>query len=418
MIGRVIEIVEPDRFLFVEYGSMVIRDSFRVLARVALDDISAVVVNPYGTSQSAGLLAALAERSIPFVIAGKNYSPIGVMLPVEGNFAQSARIEAQICASKPTTKRLWQQVIKAKIEMQAMALDVVGAQSASLKVLALKVRSGDPDNFEAQAARIYWGRLFGRRFRRDRTLSGINSSLNYGYAVLRSSTARAVVAAGLHPGIGIHHRNAYNSMRLVDDDLMEPYRPLVDLRVFALASAGCEEVNTDTKRRLVSVINTDVPTSAGTSPVSVALTALHGHFARPVFLGRARPTGVAEREHDRRDSRPRDPCGMTELSAYRVMWVITLFDLPVLTKQERKDSGNFRKFLLKQGFQMAQLSVYMKFCRDKTQADRLAISISQAVPDRGKLDIIMLTDKQYENIITFHGQKRMKRENYQQLTFF
>ena len=109
---------------------------------------------------------------------------------------------------------------------------------------------------------------------------------------------------------------------------------------------------------------------------------------------------------------------MTELSAYRVMWVITLFDLPVLTKQERKDSGNFRKFLLKQGFQMAQLSVYMKFCRDKTQADRLAISISQAVPDRGKLDIIMLTDKQYENIITFHGQKRMKRENYQQLTFF
>ena len=283
MIGRVIESVEPDRFLFVEYGNMVIRDSFRVLARVALDDISAVVVNPYGTSQSAGLLAALAERSIPFVIAGKNYSPIGVMLPVEGNFAQSARIEAQICASKPTTKRLWQQVIKAKIEMQAMALDVVGAQSASLKVLALKVRSGDPDNFEAQAARIYWGRLFGRRFRRDRTLSGINSFLNYGYAVLRSSTARAVVAAGLHPGIGIHHRNAYNSMRLVDD-LMEPYRPLVDLRVFALASAGCEEVNTETKRRLVSVINTDVPTSAGTSPVSVALHYMATSLAQS-FLG-------------------------------------------------------------------------------------------------------------------------------------
>jgi CRISPR-associated protein Cas2 len=109
---------------------------------------------------------------------------------------------------------------------------------------------------------------------------------------------------------------------------------------------------------------------------------------------------------------------MTELSGYRVMWMITLFDLPVATKQERKDSGNFRKFLLKQGFQMAQLSVYMKYCRDKTQADRLAVAIAQAVPDGGKLDIVMLTDKQYENIITLHGRKRVLRENHHQLSFF
>ncbi len=217
MIGRVIEIVEPDRFLFLEYGNMVIKDSWHTLARVALDDISAVVVNPYGTSQSAGLLAALAERNIPFVVAGKNFAPIAIMLPIEGNFEQSARIQAQMEVSKPTNKRLWQQIIKAKIDMQAMALEVVGAQSASLRQMILRVRSGDPDNFEAQAARVYWGRMFGRRFRRDRMLLGINSFLNYGYAVLRSATARAVVSAGLHPSIGIHHRSAYNTMRLVDD---------------------------------------------------------------------------------------------------------------------------------------------------------------------------------------------------------
>jgi CRISPR-associated protein Cas2 len=98
--------------------------------------------------------------------------------------------------------------------------------------------------------------------------------------------------------------------------------------------------------------------------------------------------------------------------------MFTLFDLPVLTKPERKAASDFRKYLLKQGFQMAQLSVYMKYCRDKTQADRLAIQISQAVPDNGKLDILMLTDKQYENMVTYHGNKRIKRENQHQLAFF
>ncbi|MCC6376438.1 MAG: CRISPR-associated endonuclease Cas2 [Microbacteriaceae bacterium] len=109
---------------------------------------------------------------------------------------------------------------------------------------------------------------------------------------------------------------------------------------------------------------------------------------------------------------------MTELSGYRIVWMFTLFDLPVLTKAERRAATDFRKFLLKQGFQMAQLSVYLKYCRDKTQADRLAIRISNAVPEDGRLDILMLTDKQYENMITYHGRTRIKRENLNQLAFF
>jgi CRISPR-associated protein Cas1 len=262
---------------------MVIRDSTHVVGRVALDDISALVVNPFGTSQSAGLLAALAQRNIPFVVAGQNFSPIGMMLPIEGNFEQSARIQGQIEASKPTNKRLWQQVIKSKIDMQAMALDVVGAPSAVLRRMVLAVRSGDPDNLEAQAARYYWGKLFGGRFKRDRDSPGLNSFLNYGYAVLRSATARAVVTAGLHPSIGIHHRNAYNSMRLVDD-LMEPYRPLVDLRVVSMARAGIVKVDQKSKRLLVSVINTDVPTTAGMTPVSEALQYLATSLSQ-VYMG-------------------------------------------------------------------------------------------------------------------------------------
>ncbi len=270
MVGRVIEVVEPGRFLSLEYGNMLIRDGQLFIARIALDEISAVIVNPYGTVQSAGLLAELAARNIPFIVAGKNFAPTAMLLPLVGNFEQSARIEAQLNASKPMLKRLWQQIIQSKIEMQAMALEIVDGQSSGLKALAARVRSGDPENLEAQAARQYWPRFFGRSFRRDRELTGVNSFLNYGYAVLRSATARAVVAAGLHPGIGIFHRNAYNSMRLVDD-LMEPYRPLVDLRVNALIKSGAFDVDPISKRALVRVINTDVPTSAGMSPVSVAL---------------------------------------------------------------------------------------------------------------------------------------------------
>lgn len=283
MIGRVIEVVESDRHLSVEYGNILIRSSSSVIARVALDDVSAIIVNPHGSTHSAGLLRALAERNIPLIVTGNNFSPVGVMLGVDGNFHQSARVEAQIEASRPTAKRLWQQIIRAKLDMQAMALEVVGAESASVRAMVSKVRSGDPDNFEAQAARLYWRRMFGRAFRRDRELVGVNSFLNYGYAVLRSATARAVVAAGLHPAIGIHHRNAYNPMRLVDD-LMEPYRPLVDIRVYALVAAGVEEVTPETKRRLVSVINTDVPTSLGMSPVSVALHYLATSLSK-VYLG-------------------------------------------------------------------------------------------------------------------------------------
>lgn len=109
---------------------------------------------------------------------------------------------------------------------------------------------------------------------------------------------------------------------------------------------------------------------------------------------------------------------MTELSGYRLMWMITMFDLPVLTKKQRKLATDFRKCLLKQGFQMAQLSVYMKRCKDQAQVERLAILIAQAVPEDGKLDIVTITDKQYENIVTYYGERRRYRENPSNLTLF
>jgi len=146
-----------------------------------------------------------------------------------------------------------------------------------------KVRSGDPDNFEAQGARRYWGLLFGDDFRRDQQAGGLNAMLNYGYTVLRAATARAVVAAGLHPTIGLHHSNEGNAMRLVDD-LMEPFRPMMDLKVWQLYKQGEGQITPESKRALVRTLYDDMQTSAGATPVMVCTQKLAVSLAQ-IFMG-------------------------------------------------------------------------------------------------------------------------------------
>ena len=253
------------------------------LGRVALDDISAVIAHSHGCSYTNNLLVALAECGAPFVLCAANHNAVGMLLPIEGNFEQARRIEAQICATRPTHKRLWAEVVRAKLLQQAAALRTVGAADIQLKLLATKVKSGDPENVEAQGARIYWNLLLGKNFRRDREAVGANALLNYGYTVLRACTARAVIAAGLHPSIGLHHSNDNNAMRLVDD-LMEPYRPIIDLRVWELIESGLDQVTPDTKRELVKSLFRNVRTGSGDSPVTVAAQKLATSLAL-VYLG-------------------------------------------------------------------------------------------------------------------------------------
>jgi CRISPR-associated protein Cas1 len=139
-------------------------------------------------------------------------------------------------------------VVRAKLEQQAAALEAAGAPTAPLDRLVRKVKSGDPENMEAQGARRYWGLLFGNELQaRPAMAEGLNALLNYGYTVYASALARAVIAAGLHPGIGLHHSNDTNAMRLVDD-LMEPFRPVFDLKVWQLWRNGELHVTPETKR--------------------------------------------------------------------------------------------------------------------------------------------------------------------------
>lgn len=227
MIGRVVEIAEDGRFLSVKRGFLVVSHEREELGRVALDDIAALVVNAHGCAYTNNVVTMLAERGIAMVVCGPNHLPKAFLWPVDGHHAQSTRMAAQLEASKPLKKRIWQQLVRAKIRQQAANLAAWGRPAGGFHLLERKVRSGDPDNVEAQAARRYWPLLFGNEFRRDTAGGGVNGLLNYGYAILRSGVARAVMAAGLHPGLGVHHSNRSNPMCLVDD-LMEPFRPLVD----------------------------------------------------------------------------------------------------------------------------------------------------------------------------------------------
>lgn len=286
MTGRIVEISTEHRHLSMQRGFLVVSESagdHNEIGRVPLDDITAVVSHAHGVTFTANVLSALAQRGAPFVLCSANHSPVGFLLPVEGHFEQAHRIEKQAAASLPTRKRLWTEIVKAKLMQQAKTLQAAGCSSAPLSALAPKVRSGDPDNLEAQGARRYWKLLFGERFLRDPSTEGANSMLNYGYTILRAAMARSVIAAGLHPSLGLHHSNDRNPMRLVDD-LMEPFRPLVDLITWELQGRGCKSLTPDAKRHLVRVLQLDMSTTAGSTPAAVCMDRLASSLGQ-VFTG-------------------------------------------------------------------------------------------------------------------------------------
>jgi CRISP-associated protein Cas1 len=267
MLGRIVEIAEDDRYLSVQRGFLVVSERQQEIARVAFDDIGALVGNAHGLSYSNNVLVNLAERGIPFVICAQNHRPVSVVWPIDGHHEQAGRIRAQSSARRPVKKRLWQLLVQHKIREQAAVLEALNKPHKAVLRLAARVKSGDPSNAEAQAARLYWRTLFGKTFRRDPDEDGINALLNYGYAILRAACARAVVAAGLHPSLGLFHRSAGNAFQLVDD-VMEPYRPFVDATVFALVAENTRAVSKFAKRMLALSIFVDRQTDEGATPMS------------------------------------------------------------------------------------------------------------------------------------------------------
>jgi CRISPR-associated protein Cas1 len=279
-----VEIAEDGRYLAKDRGFLTVMAGGAELGRVPLDDIVAVMATSPATTVSCSLLAELASRGVAFVLCGRNYAPAGMLWPVAGHHAQQRRMEAQLDATRPLGKRLWAQLVTAKVRRQGWALAQANRPAGALVRLSRLVKSGDPDNIEAQAARRYWPLLMGDAFRRDTDGDGVNALLNYGYAVLRAATARAIVAAGLHPGLGVFHRHPNNAMPLADD-LMEPFRPVMDVAVLDLLRAGSTDVTPEAKRRLAAVLRADETTSAGTTPLASCLNRLAASLAESFLLG-------------------------------------------------------------------------------------------------------------------------------------
>jgi CRISPR-associated endonuclease Cas1 subtype II len=201
-------------------------------------DIAVLVTSHPQISFTQAVLAGLAAAGGMFIVSNEKHMPAAMLLPLSTHSTQTERFARQAAVSLPTRKRAWQQIVQAKLRVQARLLQETAGADQGLLLMAGKVRSGDPDNLEAQAARIYWQALFGKdapgkSFRRDPKGEGINVHLNYGYAVLRAIVARALCASGLHPSLGVHHHNRYDTFCLADD-LMEPFRPLVDRVVAGL----------------------------------------------------------------------------------------------------------------------------------------------------------------------------------------
>ena len=272
-MDQVIDIATDGRHLSRDRGFLKVSADGTEIGRTPLDQIAAVIVHAHGTTWSTSLLTELAERGAPVVLCAANHAPRSVLMPIEGHHAQGARMRAQVNARMPLVKQAWKQIVTAKVDMQAAALDAIGEPSAPLTMMRRKITSGDGTNIEAQAARYYWPRLFGPDFRRDAKSGDENALLNYGYTVLRAATARAVVAAGLHPTIGLFHSNRSNAFALADD-LMEPFRPLVDCAVRTLDAHHGTAVDTNAKQVLARIIAADLPLGDGVTPVSVALMKL------------------------------------------------------------------------------------------------------------------------------------------------
>jgi CRISP-associated protein Cas1 len=220
---------------------------------VPLADIAVLITSHPQISFTHAVLAGLAAAGGIFIACNEKHMPAAMMLPLETHSTQAERFSKQAAAPLPLRKRAWQQIIQAKLRAQARLLEARTGRDWGLMPLAAKVRSGDAGNLEARAARVYWQALFGGDdFRRDPEGEGINPHLNYGYAILRAIVARALCAAGLHPSLGVHHHNRYDAFCLADD-LMEPFRPLVDraVAVFRDGHGPNPALDRDAKRILL-----------------------------------------------------------------------------------------------------------------------------------------------------------------------
>lgn len=255
MTERIIDLAEKPVYLRTQDRQLIIEPAEAQPVSTPLSEVAAVIAAHPQVKCSQPALADLMQAGAAFIVCNDRHLPVGLMLPLIGNVTQTQRIASQAAAPSPLRKRLWKQIVQRKIAAQASLLQELHGDDFGLSQLVDRVRSGDPDNREAVAARRYWPALFNDpSFLRRFDAPDANRLLNYGYAVLRAVMGRAICGAGLHPSLGIHHHHRENAFCLADD-LLEPYRPLVDAAVVRHVAAGHgTELDRPGKTALLSAI--------------------------------------------------------------------------------------------------------------------------------------------------------------------
>lgn len=257
---------------------------------VPVEDIGLLIMDHQQITITHGLIAKLLEKNVAVITCDNTHHPTGLMLNLDGHTLQSQKFKAQLDASVPLKKQLWQQTVTCKISNQSALLRKNKKKYQMLDNYAKDVKSGDSENHEAKAAAYYWKNVFPEfvQFRRDRYGLPPNNLLNYGYAILRAIVARNLVGSGLLPTLGIHHQNQYNAYCLADD-IMEPYRPYVDMMVCGIINPGepAFEITTAVKRQLLTLPAIDVMIGEQKSPLMNAVQKTTASLAK-CFEGRSR----------------------------------------------------------------------------------------------------------------------------------
>lgn len=263
MNWRVIDVSQDGRYLHADRDWLVVEEKGSEIGRAPLCDVQSVLVHAGHATYSHGLLLRLSAHDIPLVVCDNRHEPVAILISLSGHHRHAGRARAQAESPLPLRKRIWRDLVRKKISEQACSLapfDPTGRDG--LNKLIPKVRAGDPNNIEARAARYYWPRFFGDDFRRNRAQPGVNAHLNYGYTILRSALARAVTAAGLVPSLGIGHVNARNNFSLADD-LVEPFRPLVDRLVRENQGVWEGEITPNARGELAGMMARPIETDDG-----------------------------------------------------------------------------------------------------------------------------------------------------------
>lgn len=288
-MNRIFDLSDSPAKLFVRNGLVCIAVNGDSQAGFLPSEIASIVLSHPQISCSQSVLALLAENGVALVTCNDKRMPVGMLLPLSAHFTQGERFRAQSVASLPMKKRLWKAIVKCKITQQASVLNRLFGADYGLSKLSKNVKSGDITNVEAWAAKKYWSRLFpGMDFKREPDAIDQNQLLNYGYAVLRAITARAICGVGLHPTFGLFHRNRYSAFCLADD-LMEPFRPIVDWTVAKIVGKAAADTPLDlaNRRQVLQSLYVRWETESGRRTIFETVEQLASSLAG-VFLGNNR----------------------------------------------------------------------------------------------------------------------------------